>query len=66
MQDKSLKPSKVKPQARGACYLVRYADDFICMVRYKDDAQRIEQALRERFAKFNLELHPVPVLRRKW
>jgi group II intron reverse transcriptase/maturase len=48
---------KVKPQVRGACYLVRYADDFICMVQYKDDAQRIEQALRERFAKFDLELH---------
>ena len=49
---------KVKPQVRGACYLVRYADDFICMVQYADDAQRIEQALRERFAKFDLELHP--------
>ena len=49
---------KVKPRARGACYLVRYADDFICMVQYADDARRIEQALRERFAKFNLELHP--------
>jgi len=49
---------KVKPQTRGACHLVRYADDFICMVQYKDDAQRIEQALRERFAKFDLELHP--------
>jgi len=50
---------KVKPQARGACYLVRYADDFVCMVQYADDAQRIEQALRERFTKFDLELHPV-------
>ncbi len=49
---------KVKPQARGACHLVRYADDFICMVQYADDAQRIEQALRERFVKFDLELHP--------
>ena len=48
---------RVKPQARGACHLVRYADDFICMVQYKDDSQRIEQALRERFAKFDLELH---------
>jgi len=28
------------------------------MVQYIDDAQGIEQALRERFAKFNLELHP--------
>jgi len=49
---------KVKPQTRGACHLVRYADDFICMVQYIDDAQHIEQALRERFAKFDLELHP--------
>jgi len=49
---------KIKPHTRGACHLVRYADDFICMVQYKDDAQRIEQALRERFAKFDLELHP--------
>jgi group II intron reverse transcriptase/maturase len=48
---------KVKPQVRGACYLVRYADDYICMVQYAEDAQRIEQALRERFAEFNLELH---------
>ncbi|GAG82351.1 unnamed protein product, partial [marine sediment metagenome] len=50
---------KVRPQARGACYLVRYADDFICMLQYADDAQRIEQALRERFMTFDLELHPV-------
>ena len=49
---------KVKPQTRGAYQLVRYADDYICMVQYADDAQNIEQALRERFAKFNLELHP--------
>ena len=49
---------KVKPQTRGACHLVRYADDFICMVQFKDDSQRIEQALRARFAKFDLELHP--------
>lgn len=49
---------RVKPHARGACYIVRYADDFICMVQYSQDAQYIEQVLRERFAKFCLELHP--------
>ena len=49
---------KVKPQTRGACHLVRYADDIICMVQYGGDSERIEQALRERFAKFDLELHP--------
>ena len=48
---------KIRPQARGGCYLVRYADDFICMVQYQDDARYIEQALRDRFAKFGLELH---------
>jgi group II intron reverse transcriptase/maturase len=49
---------KVRPHTRGAVYLLRYADDFLCMVQYADDAQRIEEALRERFAKFDLELHP--------
>jgi len=49
---------KVKPQTRGTCHLVRYADDFICMVQYASDAEHIEQALRGRFAKFDLELHP--------
>ena len=48
---------EIRPQARGACTLVRYADDFVCMVQYQDDAQYIEQALRDRFAKFGLELH---------
>ena len=49
---------RVKPQATGACKLVRYADDFICMVQRQDDARLIEQKLGQRFAKFNLELHP--------
>ena len=48
---------KIRPPAKGACYMVRYADDFVCMVQYQDDARHIEQALRERFAKFGLELH---------
>jgi RNA-directed DNA polymerase len=49
---------KIKPMVRGACHLVRYADDFLCMVQYADDAQYIEQVMRERFVKFDLELHP--------
>ncbi len=31
---------RLKRQVRGACFLVRYADDFVCMVQYQDDAQR--------------------------
>jgi len=49
---------RIKRQARGACFLVRYADDFVCMIRYQDDARHIEQALWERFTQFDLELHP--------
>ncbi|MHC4124713.1 MAG: group II intron reverse transcriptase/maturase [Planctomycetota bacterium] len=49
---------RIKRQARGQCYLVRYADDYICMVQYADDAQGIKQALQKRFTKFDLELHP--------
>jgi len=49
---------RIKRQARGACFLVRYADDFVCMIQSQDEARHIEQALRERFAQFDLELHP--------
>jgi len=48
---------KIRPQIKGEAHLVRYADDFVCMVQYANDAEYIEQALRERFAKFDLELH---------
>jgi len=49
---------RMKRQVRGVCFLVRYADDFVCLVQYQDDAQSIVQALQERFAQFELELHP--------
>jgi len=49
---------KIKPRIRGVCQLVRYADDFICMTQYIGDAHYIEQVMRERFVKFDLELHP--------
>lgn len=42
----------------GQCYLVRYADDFVCMVQNRQIAGEIESMLRERFAKFGLTLHP--------
>jgi len=48
----------VKSHVRGFCELVRYADDFVCVVRYADDAERIEQALKNRFNKYGLEIHP--------
>lgn len=48
----------VKENVTGLCELVRYADDFVCVVRYKEDANRIERALKNRFGKYGLEIHP--------
>lgn len=53
----------VKSYVRGYCELVRYADDHICLMRYSDDAQRIERGLHNRFKKYGLELHPTKTRR---
>jgi group II intron reverse transcriptase/maturase len=50
--------NELKPRIPGYCFLVRYADDFLCLVQKKEEALYIEQVLRERFAEFGLELHP--------
>ena len=44
--------------ARGDVIIVRFADDFIVGFEDEEDAQRFLAELRERFAKFGLELHP--------
>jgi RNA-directed DNA polymerase len=49
---------RVKPHVGGRCHLVRYADDFVCLVETRRDAERLEQVLPKRFAKFGLTLHP--------
>jgi RNA-directed DNA polymerase len=38
--------------------IVRFADDYIAGFEHRDDAERFLRDLRERFAKFALELHP--------
>jgi len=43
---------------RGEVLVVRFADDFIVTFQYKPDAERYLKELKERFQKFNLELHP--------
>jgi len=43
---------------KGQCYLVRYCDDFLCLVQKTEGARHVKQALEERFAKFDLEIHP--------
>ena len=44
--------------AHGDVIIVRFADDFVVGFEHQTDAQRFLVDLRERFAKFNLELHP--------
>jgi group II intron reverse transcriptase/maturase len=45
-------------QAQGDMIVVRYADDFIVGFQHRAEAERFLAALRQRFAKFGLELHP--------
>lgn len=46
----------VKPKLKGEIYLVRFADDFIIMLQYEEDAKKLFEALPKRFAKYDLEL----------
>ena len=46
---------KVKPRS-GDSYLCRYADDFVCLFRYREDAERFYRELPERLGKFGLSI----------
>jgi hypothetical protein len=46
-----------KRHAHGDMIIVRFADDFIAGFEHQADAQRFLADLRERFAKFGLDLH---------
>lgn len=46
----------VKKQGRGEAYIIRFADDFACCFQYRDDAEKFYAALKERLAKFKLEI----------
>lgn len=45
-------------RALGDMILVRFADDIVVGFQYESDARRFSRELRERFARFCLELHP--------
>ena len=46
----------VKAHCRGAAYLCRYADDFVCAFQYEDDAKRFYKVLGLRLEKYGLSL----------
>lgn len=46
-----------RKQARGDMIVVRFADDFVAGFEHRQEAEQFLAELRERFAKFGLELH---------
>ena len=46
----------VQRQCRGQCYLIRYADDFVCCFQNKWEAETFRRKLEERLAKYGLSL----------
>jgi retron-type reverse transcriptase len=47
-----------KKRARGEIIIVRYADDAVLGFQHQEEAEQFLGQLRERLAKFGLELHP--------
>lgn len=48
----------VRPRLRGACGMVRYADDAVMVFKTERDARRVLEVLPKRFGKYGLQLHP--------
>jgi group II intron reverse transcriptase/maturase len=46
----------VKKLCRGEAHIVRYADDFVCLFEYKEEAEKFYASLEERLRKVGLEL----------
>ncbi len=47
-----------RKRADGDVMMVRYADDFVVGFQHREEAEQFMVELRERLAKFGLELHP--------
>ena len=47
-----------RKRAHGDVIVVRFADDFVVGFEHREDAERFWADLRNRFARFGLELHP--------
>lgn len=46
----------IKKMLKGEAHIVRFADDFICMFEYEEEAKAVYEHLKTRLAKFGLEL----------
>ena len=47
---------KFKSNCHGEAHMVRFVDDFVVSFQHRQDAEVFQKRLRERFARFNLEL----------
>lgn len=45
----------IKPRLRGEVYYVRYADDFLILFQYENEARKVMDTLKKRLGKFSLE-----------
>lgn len=45
-----------KYEFKGEMYMVRYADDYVCLFQYENEARRFYQLMIERLKKFGLEI----------
>lgn len=50
--------AEVRPRLRGQSVLVRYADDFVMVFEFEDDARRVLEVLSKRLDRFKAQLHP--------
>ncbi len=50
--------TEVKPRLKGEAYEIRFADDFILCFQYREDAEKVQDVLRKRLAKYGLTHHP--------
>jgi RNA-directed DNA polymerase len=49
---------RFRRQSRGENYYFRYADDFLACFQYREEAESFLRELKERLAKFHLEIEP--------
>ena len=47
---------EIKPRMHGEAYYVRYADDFLIMFQYDNDAEAVMKVLPKRLGRFSLEV----------
>jgi group II intron reverse transcriptase/maturase len=48
----------VKPRLDEPAYMIRYADDIICVFSTEEDARKVQAVLPKRFGRYGLTLHP--------